>query len=435
MGLYNLINSKPVLLLSVITCTFVIMAPGGEQDTIKPIITRVPTLPQDTIKQRMPQTPPDTSVQEPPSVTVPADTFTPVLQPPVDTIEPQSPGSDTINDQTKIIPSRNNQSPDTVDPSPVVSPVTTREPVQRRDTFEVQEPDTATPEVLHDLNEFNIPVYLRAPMKEDFKDPDQFTFADIKSDSLVNPYLGEFDPTLDIHWRESIFTGHELQPKEVQWKEQDIGGRWVFPSLVLVLILFTIVKRLHFKKFKLFASSAVAERIYIQIAREESSILSPVTILLGFTSMILWSVFIFQLAEFYNILPDIPAVELVLTIIAGMLIFFIGKLVLYIISGFLLNQLPLLSKYLFTIVLFFSLSGLLLFPVVVGYEYIKVVPAQYLIYAGLATAVIAFVIRGVRGLVLASDYGGLSKLYLFLYFCALEIVPLLLLYKAIEGRI
>ena len=87
------------------------------------------------------------------------------------------------------------------------------------------------------------------------------------------------------------------------------------------------------------------------------------------------------------------------------------------------------EQFAFTILIFNVFLGLLLLPVNVFIAFSPVPVSTIFIYFGLVLVLISYLFRQLRGLFLA---GGLilnSKFYFFLYLCAVEIAPLLLIIK------
>lgn len=88
----------------------------------------------------------------------------------------------------------------------------------------------------------------------------------------------------------------------------------------------------------------------------------------------------------------------------------------------------------YTSILFLSYfhAALLFLPLIVAFSLSSSAYAVLFIYAGLAIALFITVFQAVRGAIHVLSHYQFSKLYLFIYFCALEICPLLVLIKVLR---
>lgn len=98
--------------------------------------------------------------------------------------------------------------------------------------------------------------------------------------------------------------------------------------------------------------------------------------------------------------------------------------------GFLTNQAAIMRKFIRSFITTFVVGGLLLFPIVVGMIYAPPAILMTLTYIGLI--IIAIGVLLVLFKAFQFYFTGFSSLcYLFLYLCTLEILPILLLKKAV----
>ena len=88
------------------------------------------------------------------------------------------------------------------------------------------------------------------------------------------------------------------------------------------------------------------------------------------------------------------------------------------------------SEYSFFIVLFNQILGLALIPLSAAIAFARVVNAEYIIYAGLTLILGMLFFRILRGSIAVVSRPNVSRFYLFLYLCTLEILPMALFVKA-----
>ena len=88
----------------------------------------------------------------------------------------------------------------------------------------------------------------------------------------------------------------------------------------------------------------------------------------------------------------------------------------------------------YTSILFLSYfhAALLFLPLIVAFSLSSSAYAVLFIYAGMAIALFITVFQVIRGAIHVLSHYPFSKLYLFIYFCALEICPMLVLIKVLR---
>jgi hypothetical protein len=111
---------------------------------------------------------------------------------------------------------------------------------------------------------------------------------------------------------------------------------------------------------------------------------------------------------------------------------FVGRILLVNMLGSLFNQMALFREYLYHLFIFNKLMGLVILPMLLFVIYTEGIFQEVLIWAALGVIVVILVMRIIRGIAFSLKKD-ISIFYMFLYLCALEIVPLALLYRWLEG--
>lgn len=111
---------------------------------------------------------------------------------------------------------------------------------------------------------------------------------------------------------------------------------------------------------------------------------------------------------------------------------FLGRIVLHNIAGFLFNQLKIVREYLYNIFVFNKLSGLVVLPLMFLMVYTRGLMQDIVIWTSYCILLAIFLLRLIRGMVFSYRKDVLS-FYMFLYLCALEIAPIVLIYRWLEG--
>ena len=101
-------------------------------------------------------------------------------------------------------------------------------------------------------------------------------------------------------------------------------------------------------------------------------------------------------------------------------------------AGFLFNRIKIFKEYLYNSFIFNKLMGMAILPLLLFVVYTTGILQKAFFWLTLATVVLVIIMRLIRGVVF-SFKKDVSIFYMFLYLCALEISPLVLLYRWLEG--
>jgi hypothetical protein len=119
-------------------------------------------------------------------------------------------------------------------------------------------------------------------------------------------------------------------------------------------------------------------------------------------------------------------------ILLGVLMLYIGKVVVVRSLGYVFKGSNESKEYIFTTFLYNKNLGLFLFPVIIALPFVQPYAVEWLIYIGVSMITVFYVLRIARGLkILFRKH--VSIFYMILYLCALEIFPLLMIYKLLVG--
>jgi hypothetical protein len=114
-----------------------------------------------------------------------------------------------------------------------------------------------------------------------------------------------------------------------------------------------------------------------------------------------------------------------MAVVAGL---FLGRLVIMNVTGFLFNKIGIFREYLYNIFIFNKIIGILLLPLSLFVFYTDGVLMEVFQWIALGAVILILILRLIRGFIF-SFKRGVSIFYMFLYLCALEMAPLILLYR------
>lgn len=132
-----------------------------------------------------------------------------------------------------------------------------------------------------------------------------------------------------------------------------------------------------------------------------------------------------QYISSYNPLLLIPA--LILLVAA---IYFVKYVVLRL-CGWLFGNEELIDAYVFILYLINKITGVLLLPFLVILAFCDPGTARFFLYISIFLIILLIVYRYIRSYALVKQYLSFSKLHFFLYLCAFEVAPVLILTKVL----
>jgi hypothetical protein len=117
----------------------------------------------------------------------------------------------------------------------------------------------------------------------------------------------------------------------------------------------------------------------------------------------------------------------------GVMGFYLLKHTILLIMGSIFPLQKPLQQYSFCINLFNALLGLALFPVNISISYSGGTLNEIFLFAGFSIVALSYIFRILRGLWIGLPYLMKSPIHFFLYICAVELAPFLVLLKWLGG--
>jgi hypothetical protein len=173
-------------------------------------------------------------------------------------------------------------------------------------------------------------------------------------------------------------------------------------------------------------------RIANQIQREENALSQRVSVLLSVTFLISATLLLQRIFQIRGIdLHFGHGIYSFLILLCFVVFYYLIKILIHKIAAFLLRLEREINDYLFNLFLGHQIGGLVLFAIAMISTYIKPVNTSLVSNATLGVFALMFIFQTIRG-VSAVRFEGLNTFfYIFLYFCILEVLPLIILIKMI----
>jgi Domain of unknown function (DUF4271) len=203
---------------------------------------------------------------------------------------------------------------------------------------------------------------------------------------------------------------------------------WITIIFMLVLVLITILKYSFNERFTKLFSLLYSEKYYTDYIKTNPLLFNNFHIYFFFIINFNISLFIYFIFKAYspiNIKNDFQFYSLILLILISYIIlrYLLGVLLAYVLDIY-YDQ----KYFTFLKISNLSLISILLFPLLILINYSVGIFHKFLIIFGLVTVLILFIIR--YFILVKNEKLNFNNLfYLFLYLCALELSPFIVIYK------
>lgn len=212
---------------------------------------------------------------------------------------------------------------------------------------------------------------------------------------------------------------------------------WVMVLIVLSVMIIGYLFSAFHSRFIGLVKAFFSMRVASQLAREEYSLTHPVSVFLSINFLLAISLFILQLISSTTVFSfgtEMNFISFLIVIICVLTVYAVKILSLKIL-GFVFDKPLVAGEYTFNIFLVNHILGVGFIPIIIFIAYGNQSLANGFIYTGIILMAVSFLVRVGKGVISAWASGEITLFYLFLYFCTLEILPLLLGYKLIEKMV
>lgn len=242
------------------------------------------------------------------------------------------------------------------------------------------------------------------------------------------------DTLQKIIFTKSIFGNHLLIQKESSPNLRPIENHnWITLVISFAVVLLIMLRTFSRKKFNSNFKMLFSGRAVTQMMREERAFMNRASFSLSICFLIVLPLFLFQVTSYFGIsAPGNTSFNFYLKIAGTIVAAYAMKIIVLKAVGFVFEADVMMNENIFSIFLFSEMLGIFLLPAVIGIAFVESIPPQYFIYSGLGLWTMVFIYRNFRGWISRSAEEQVSKFYLLLYLCALEILPLLVLIKLLD---
>lgn len=228
----------------------------------------------------------------------------------------------------------------------------------------------------------------------------------------------------------SIFLGHTLKSiHQTPIYNIRTPSYWQGILLFSIFTVYVLIRISQPKKIIKIFISVFSLQEAKQLFREEFKLTKRITLLLGI-SFILVIAFLVQFTnQYFGLILNGETYF-------NQYVFFVGIISLMYVIKFISNYIlayissnnELGKEYIFNVFVFSQAIGIIIFPLIVCLQFSKF-PTEWFLYPALIVSIGFYTLRMIRGFVISSTEQSIGFLYIFLYLCALEILPSLVLVK------
>ena len=276
--------------------------------------------------------------------------------------------------------------------------------------------------------------------------PDSAALAQIKrrkfvEDSISMMYLVP-DPKRENQFLKQVLSGNSIddfttvrikQKSNLQTGSVRYSRNSLAIEIIICLLIYTSVLNMLFnKEIKGVIQSFYNKNMFLQFDKESTGInfraFTGLFVLFSFSL----GLFIYQLTVYKNLYPAINGFRLFFTISLGIALIFSFKFLLLKLLGIIFDINRVVGQYITIINLTYFNTSFLLLLMAICFSLISYPLIPYLLIFTIVSVVVIFAWQYIGNSVNVISNFRFHKFYLFIYLCALEISPVLILIKALD---
>ncbi|WP_345954977.1 DUF4271 domain-containing protein [Mucilaginibacter sp. PAMB04168] len=209
--------------------------------------------------------------------------------------------------------------------------------------------------------------------------------------------------------------------------------QWVIVIIVTLLVYMAVLNRAMSKDIRNVLQSFYNNRILSQVSKEENLLNSWTFLGLFILFGVTFGLFLYQLTAYYEVFYSISGVQLFGSFALLIIVLFAVKLLVLRFLGLVFNVNRLVGEYTSILYLTYFNITFVFLPVSLCFSLLAAQYIPYVLGVALLLVVVIFVWQYLRSSVNIISNFRFHKFYLFIYLCALEICPILILIKALNN--
>ncbi len=204
---------------------------------------------------------------------------------------------------------------------------------------------------------------------------------------------------------------------------------WPIILLFCVFAIYVYLNVTNPKKLLRVFISVYSNQVSKQLYREDYRLSKSMSVFLSVGFVLIVSFLIYITNNYFGlILKGVYPAKQYLFFVSVITLMYIIKLITNYVLGYATLTSELNSEYTFNVFVYCQTLGVLLFPLAICIQFSKY-PTELFLYPAIIICGLFYVLRFARGFIISVIEQNVGIVYIFLYLCALEILPLLVLIK------
>lgn len=209
------------------------------------------------------------------------------------------------------------------------------------------------------------------------------------------------------------------------------GEPWVLGFILFLLLLFGILRISFHKQLGDIIQAFYSNRVLNNLYKEDNLFTSWPFLFLFIQFGFTLGMFLYMISQYYQISYGAGGLQFFVTISVMIVVLYALKIFILRGLGHLFSIQKLVHEYITVLYLSYFNISLIFIPLVVAFALAPLRYGMYFISTAAMLLTVIFLFQFIRAGYNILSNNRFSKVYLFLYFCALEICPILIVIKAI----
>ena len=210
------------------------------------------------------------------------------------------------------------------------------------------------------------------------------------------------------------------------------GETWVLAAIIVMVLFFAILKNAFSKELRSIVESFYSDRTLSQINKEDNLFSSWPFLFLYLLFGLTMGMFLYLSGKHFELEYEYKGFEWFLILSAFVVGLFTLKIIVLRVLGFFFGIQKLVKEYVTILYLSYFNAALIFLPLVIAYSLTPQRYAGVYTYLAILFIVVVFAMQFLRAGKNVLSGSHFSKFYLFIYLCALEICPVIILIKALR---
>ena len=254
--------------------------------------------------------------------------------------------------------------------------------------------------------------------------------------NTTNRYVAEYLKEKLYHGRNFLDLSYKSKSMFGNGRVRYARDKWVIIVLLALLLYAALLNLIWNAEIKQVFRSFYSKRSLSQISGKEESTISAgafigLFVLFGLT----FGLFLYQLASYKNVYYSISGLGLFLWLATIIVILFAAKFLVLKLLGFIFDAKNVVKEYISLLYLTYFNAAFVFLPVTLCFSLLAAAFIPVLLTMVFVLLVVVFAWLYLRSSMNIISNIRFHKFYLFIYLCALEICPILILIKALKYNI